>query len=385
MNSQSSQVFYDANEFPLNPPDDDVFYNAQENSDEDIFEENLYQFIATNQVVPFLYHKLNDIQVQEQDLQLYNHLLKKNITIDDNPTFKFCRAYLYLVNEYKQAYGSNLPANKALLCTKKSTVSKVSLNVVDPSYIDTSLEDANFLVVVYGFATHNKSKTMHPKCIGMTTIKFNTYLPIVIGNNMETYKQPYHVFQNSLYIDIICSPFQKSNVASQIISMLESQHIRDTFKDIQNIPRLKSTLSKFYHKYIENGLSYEALSLKALSHSYMYFVTKCGFVRTNGKGFIYPFKVDANGVFYDQNDLVEFIKNNNLSTEQKSYFINSTRPTVVFGSDNDLNGYLCAKYLQPISGGSKLLKMKHNGHSYKIRFGSRGGRYILVKNKKIYV
>jgi hypothetical protein len=36
----------------------------------------------------------------------------------------------------------------------------------------------------------------------------------------------------------------------------------------------------------------------------------------------------------------------------------------------------------PISGGGKA---KYNGRSYVVRTGSRGGKYIIVKGKKVYL
>lgn len=36
----------------------------------------------------------------------------------------------------------------------------------------------------------------------------------------------------------------------------------------------------------------------------------------------------------------------------------------------------------PISGGGKT---KYNGRSYVVRTGSRGGKYIIVKGKKVYL
>ena len=40
----------------------------------------------------------------------------------------------------------------------------------------------------------------------------------------------------------------------------------------------------------------------------------------------------------------------------------------------------------PLSGGSKIKKTrKYKGRRYKIRYGSRGGKYIHVSGKKIYI
>jgi hypothetical protein len=60
-------------------------------------------------------------------------------------------------------------------------------------------------------------------------------------------------------------------------------------------------------------------------------------------------------------------------------------------NDQCAEGYVCTSFdgtrkgsCEPAQDGGKAHK-KHNGRSYVVRTGSRGGKYILVKGKKVYV
>lgn len=42
-------------------------------------------------------------------------------------------------------------------------------------------------------------------------------------------------------------------------------------------------------------------------------------------------------------------------------------------------------HFQTSGGSGGMLRKKYNGHSYVVRTGARGGKYIVVKGKKMYV
>jgi hypothetical protein len=88
---------------------------------------------------------------------------------------------------------------------------------------------------------------------------------------------------------------------------------------------------------------------------------------------------------------IAFDKNDNMplytSSEVVSHNIDekSVQPLPIFFDDASHNGYLCYKYIQLASQTAGKAKHKYKGRSYVVRTGSRGGKYILVQGKKLYI
>jgi hypothetical protein len=128
------------------------------------------------------------------------------------------------------------------------------------------------------------------------------------------------------------------------------------------------------------------------------------------------------GVYYKSNgnlkgDLI-FVLNENENENENRYFLRVDKDGKIFSVPNAMdNGTLIGKidessdltkipYITisnntitlmvtkngqseevsiPIQIGGGKLRKKYNGHSYLVREGKRGGKFILVKGKKIYV
>jgi hypothetical protein len=221
-----------------------------------------------------------------------------------------------------------------------------------------SIETCDAICVVYGIPIQSSkfSNTMKKTPVGFATLMKKTGK--IGGNPWDfrlQYAKPGVVVNDHLYIDVICSAFSTSGVGALMVDSLAD-------------PDLRRAMMRDMRIY------YEGLLLKSLPETYTYFMYRCGFLRSNGDGRVFPFSIiispDGNEkALYDMSDL-ELLRFPSLWTNIKEStpfsarsakeLLMNLKPLNVFKEDTAANGFLFYKPIGQLamSGGGKARKKK---------------------------
>lgn len=226
---------------------------------------------------------------------------------------------------------------------------------LQPKYIQDSIKGCTAIIVIYGLPfqfendeeNYDKNIIAQKSPIGFATLKFPNRRVSLSNDTAFSRPKITNMVSSPIYIDVICSPFVAAGLGKRMIDTLEDHEMRVAFNEKMNI-------------------YYDGISLKALPSAYSYFISQCGFVRTNGDGNIYPFahmmEIQSNGKkpwhqFFIPKDLESFKFPSKWSTgylynpggfdvSSKKGFWAHIRPTEIFEDDSDHDGFFCMKPLK---------------------------------------
>jgi hypothetical protein len=225
------------------------------------------------------------------------------------------------------------------------------------SYLQSSIVDAQMLVVIFGKASMTDSSYSVSRSL---PIAFATLKQYERGKLARKYMGPgsrywqiqdtslardYPPGKNHLYVDVVCSAFLASGFGNVILTVLESQPVRRAIE-----------------------FKYDALALRAVPRVYTYYPSKLGYVRSNGDGRVWPFAIVGSAAMYSKGDwdgvakrLPFALQNANHLLRSKSTLFDKAglaaaiSPSNIFDGDSPANGYLYTKALGATSQGGGLL------------------------------
>jgi hypothetical protein len=377
-NIKNNNVFHD---LPPQEPN-----NTKQNVFHDLPKE-LNSFVGTT--FPIIWKKdLPDMtfELSKNSMKTFGNIHRIRIAENRNVSFTACELVIHQIKDIDKHTNSNysdqiftLQDNTELFC--KGVISESE----EFSYPKDSIDNCMAICVVYGIAISENQKYMFKEPIGFATLQFKDrlFLPL---SKYESQTKDTIATKGYLHIDVICSPYTTSGVGLEIIKSLEDPKLRIVMKD------------KF-------KISYQGLSLQALPAAYTYFIYKCGFVRTNGDGKLFPFAILTNkdtGIttnLYEAKDIDKLTfpaiyKDESyqgrlprmITTSSKQDLLKQIIPMSIFGMDADYNGYLCSKPILSFIGGKKTNKIyvKYCDHkrSYVVNITDKK-KYINVNGQKL--
>lgn len=281
------------------------------------------------------------------------HLPKVIFSADGEDPYTFTKCEVMVHWIYNVPYKSGTKDPIVTYLYQQSDLFCLRSDVLTSDYIKQSISECVAVIVVYGEPVKVGIPKTKKQPVGFATLNYPMdYVP-ASNDTSTTPKQSQIIIKSPLYIDVICSPFASSGLGKIMIDALEAHTLRSAFA--------------------KHNVLYDGLSLRALPSAYNYFISKCGFVRTNGRGSIWPFaemrymeNVDKKWhSFYELKDLDPKLfpstwSNGYVAQKMTEFHISSpkefwkyVRPTINFKKDGEDHGYYCMKPVgKLLSGGS---------------------------------
>jgi hypothetical protein len=345
------------------------------NSSENIFHNVIPEeedFIA--KTFPIVWRKeLPDLtfELSSNSIKIYNNINKTKTLKEDTVSFSFCEIILHTMDVVND---KNTDMQDPIFDIVRKIESYCNKNIT-PSYIEKRIFYGFALCVIYGIPITTGQKSLKKQPIGFAMLFDYKNLPKIIPYNAP-YGKPEPKVNKYIYIDAMCSAYSTAGIGSTIIKYLED-------------PILQKVI------YENFDIQYDGIALKALPATYTYFISKFGFVRSNGDGFVYPFamfasipdnsKSDSSQVIlYNSNDIDKLSfpskwysrKFGQFTARNLKEFFQNVQPLQIFIGDNDDNGYLLHKPIQ------KFIKQNIGGKSNKkyIHYCGDIRKYLVHKN-----
>jgi hypothetical protein len=378
-NIKNNNVFHD---LPPQEPN-----NTKQNTFHDLPKE-LNSFVGTT--FPIIWKKdLPDMtfELSKNSKKTFGNIHRTKISEDRSISFMACELVIHQIQGIDKHTNSEYSDQ---IFTLQDTTELFCKGVISESeefsYPKDSIDNSMAICVVYGIAITENQKYMFKEPIGFATLQFKDRL-YNSWDKYESVAKPTTKPKGYLYIDIICSPYTASGVGLEIVKSLEDRELQTVMKKTFNI-------------------SYQGLALQALPPAYTYFIYKCGFVRTNGNGKLYPFAILTNKDteittnLYDAKDIDNLTfpaiyKDETsrgrlprmITANSKQDLLKQIEPMSIFGMDADHNGYLCSKPILSLIGGKKTtnkIYVKYCDHkrSYIVNITDKK-KYINVNGQKL--